>query len=96
MRFLVLVGLEATVIAGSGIDARWRPASERRIWFARWVWWHLAPLWLVGLGLTSLFMAAAMRATRRACERYEVRQANAHALVVPSDSPVYSRSDSEG
>ena len=78
----LVVGLEAIVIAGSGIDARWRPAADRRLWLARWVWWHLAPLWFPWRLLISALMAAAIRAAQRTCARYLRRRADSPPLVL--------------
>ena len=89
MRFYALLVIaEAAIIAGSGIDARWRPASERRPWLARWFWWHLGPLWLVGLVGTVGLMRAAEACAQRSCERYEAARERA-PLLIATDEPAH-------
>lgn len=88
MSFYALAALaEAIVIAGSGIDARWRIPAQRRAWLARWFWWHLAPLWLLLLALTAAFMRRAEAVAGRSAEAYAARRHNASALVVDDEAP---------
>lgn len=84
MTFWIIAGvLEAAIVAGSGMDARWRPAAQRRPWVARWALWHLAPLWLVWLGLIAALMRGAEVWARASLEhqrrRYRLAQAMAGA-----------------
>ena len=88
MRFYVLVAIaEAAIIAGSGIDARWRPAAERRLWLARWVWWHIAPAWLLWLLFIKALIKQAESCAQRSCERYEAARASAPPLVLADEVP---------
>lgn len=94
MRFYALVVItEAAVIAGSGIDARWRPAAERRLWLARWLWWHVAPLWLAWLVLIKALMAAGDRCARRSCERFEAARLSSPLLLVAHQDEVSDNID---
>lgn len=90
MRFYALVAIaETAIIVGSGIDARWRPASDRSPWVARWFWWHIAPLWLLWLAFVAGLMRAAETWARRAHQRYELARSVMPPLVAPDDSDLH-------
>jgi len=84
--FVALVALiEAAVIIALAIDNHARPAEERQFWPVRWLWWHLAPLWLLWLALISVLMTAAVGAARRSYERHQQRRTVSALLLAAAD-----------
>ena len=86
VRFYVLVAItETAIIAGSGIDACWRPVAQRRLWLIRWFWWHVAPLWLAWLAFVAVLMRSAEAVAGRSAHAYAARHHNATPLVVADE-----------
>ena len=88
MRFYALVAIaEAAIIVGSGIDARWRPASDRSPWVARWFWWHIAPLWLLWLAFVTVLMRSAEAVAGRSAETHAARRHDAPSILANDEAP---------
>lgn len=80
MLIYILV-LEVGIVAGSGIDA-WLRSDERHTWGRRWLWWHLAPLVALSIGLAAGLGAAARHCAARTVANYQ-RRDHAAPLLGP-------------
>lgn len=77
----LIVVVELAILVGSWIDAR--GGVRQRPWLGRWLWWHLAPLGLLAVGVVSM-----LRRLTSVCARWAVaRHDRCRVTTMPVKNP---------